>query len=533
MARAIEMLRPGELAGLAPVDDGAGFRYQLAEAGGRARLVETYANGSRPHRESSSIDFAIGAGSMDRSYVVKKYGRMWFAPVEVVTQDHAGGRAAAPAPFLSMQPGSRLTQEITPECLACHTDAPPPRDWPLNVRPGAETWEPTGISCGACHTHLDEHVAWRSAELVGEDPEGPDPTLDHGELGRTEQMSVCAACHLQGDARIELDANRMGPPEPGGDLLQTRAVFVAAEPTGDVGFVSQTERLVLSRCYLESESMSCVTCHDPHLSLAGERERLRVRSACESCHDAHALTEPAPDTDCVACHMQKTRVFDVADVEIHDHWIRSRPDPPGTPGPLRFPESPDGTWRRFVWPGVEPPEHVADPGLEMMALSFSGHAARALQGADEAPGAVVAALPMYHHVRAGILEGAGRENEARTAYEVALELDPRLAESLSNLGLLLGRLGAEQEGVALLGRLIALHPEADGAYRNRAVLKNALGDTRGAVQDLEQAMRLHPDAALAQVLARVYAQHGRADLERRWSDEARRLDPRDLGESGR
>jgi tetratricopeptide (TPR) repeat protein len=136
---------------------------------------------------------------------------------------------------------------------------------------------------------------------------------------------------------------------------------------------------------------------------------------------------------------------------------------------------------------------------------------------------------MYHHVRGSILEGAGRENEARTSYEVALELDPRLAESLSNLGLLLGRLGAAQEGVQLLGRLIALHPLADGAYRNRAILRNALGDARGAAQDLEQAMRLHPDAALAQVLARIYAQQGRPDLERRWGDEARRLDPRASG----
>jgi hypothetical protein len=97
MARAIDVLRPGEFAGLEPVDDGVGFRYQLVEAGGRARLVETYADGIRPHRESSSIDFAIGAGTLDRSYVVKKHRRMWFAPVEVVTQDHGAGRAAAGA----------------------------------------------------------------------------------------------------------------------------------------------------------------------------------------------------------------------------------------------------------------------------------------------------------------------------------------------------------------------------------------------------------------------------------------------------
>ena len=42
-------------------------------------------------------------------------------------------------------------------------------------------------------------------------------------------MSTCAACHLQGDARIELENARLGPPPAGGDLLATRAVFVALE----------------------------------------------------------------------------------------------------------------------------------------------------------------------------------------------------------------------------------------------------------------------------------------------------------------
>ena len=553
MARALEPLRAGELAGLAPVTEpGTGFFYSFEGDGAGARVIERYAAeehssgaSAAPLRDSAPIAFAIGAGALDRSYALLRAGRYWFAPLEVV--GHGAERHAALAPGHAMQPGTRFTQALTPECLGCHTDAPPPGAWPLNLAPRG--WEPSGISCAACHARLAEHVRVRSRELAGAAPlpgEERDPLLAEREWSRVARMERCAACHLQGDARIELDPRRVGPPPPGTPLLATRAVFVAREPGDEVGFVSQVERLVLSRCYLESaafpdDALACESCHDPHRSVFEPAERQHVRAACLACHEpvsagarrasecALPRAERPPARDCVACHMRATGVFDVAEVEIHDHWIRRAPATPNRPKTLRFPESASGDWRLFAWPdeaAATSAELARDPGPWTMALAHGGHRERAREFLAQGLGARARDLPMLHHVRGSLLEQAGDLPAARQAYERALALDPELAASATNLAPLLARAGEAAAGKDLLDDLIRRHPLADSAYRNRAVVRLALGDEAGCRADLETAMKLLPDAGLAQALARFAEQRGDAASVLRWSEEARRLDPR-------
>lgn len=551
MARALGPVGSDEVAGLAGLGavDGAGYRYAFehregARAGAPARIVETRAD-AEAHRIAVELAYAIGAGSVDRSYVARIASFDWFAPLEVLSTD--AGRFAALAPGHSIRPGSRFTVGITDECLGCHTDAPPPERFPKNQAPPV-AWEPRGIGCGACHAGADAHAAWQVADLSGEETAGRDPIGRAGSLSRKQRMSICAACHLQGDARIALGPGAVGPPRPGVDVLERRALFVAREPGPEVGFVSQTERLVLSACYLRSDSMTCETCHDPHRALSRDGERARTRAACGSCHPTAGaqhgqssagacsrmddtpppgLPEP-PDgasPDCVACHMRVTPVFDVAHVEIHDHWIRAEPDPPSAPGPLRVPESAEGDWRRFTWPGEPRPEHVDDPGLWMMALDHHGHTERALARVDEPPGPTVARLPMYHHVRGSLLERFERFADAIAAYERALALDPDLAPSAINLALLLGQTGRPDAGVALLDRVLERHPQAVGALRNRAALRYLQGDAAGFERDLVRAFEVQPTGELARLVADWKRGLGDAAGSARWMDRARGLDP--------
>ena len=578
MARALEALQPAELQGLAAVADPAtGLNYHFEEARGSARIVESWSEvptGKRPHRDSARLRFAIGAGVLDRSYAALQHGRLWFAPLEVVRAADSS-RHAAMAPPHTITPGSRLRIPITAECLGCHTDTPPPRTWPLNLDPTASGWTPSGVSCAACHGRALEHASWREADLSDGDPEGPDPIVALSQLAAHERLSVCAACHLQGDARIELQTAATAPPPPGSDLLRQRAVFVAREPTEEIGFVSHVERLLLSRCFLESlpaeasaappvrdgkrdpaaGALLCATCHDPHRALSDPSVRARTRAACLTCHPAMGPASIAPDSsrsraapcaradpapteaqrasDCVTCHMPRRPVFDVAEVEIHDHFIRVVPEASGaseehvprSTAPLRFAEAPAGPWKRVRWPGVDPPAHIDDPGLWMMACFHGGQFEQALSYVDRPPGAEVARLAMYHHVRGVLLERAERAREAEASYERALELDPALAEARSNLGLLLGRTGRIDEGLLQLDRLLESYPKADGALRNRALLHRAAGRTERFLEDLERSMQLLPDAGVARALAETYAAAGRADLAQRWSAEARRLDP--------
>ncbi|TAJ03995.1 MAG: hypothetical protein EPO68_17295, partial [Planctomycetota bacterium] len=344
---------------------------------------------------------------------------------------------------------------------------------------------------------------------------------------RIQRVGLCAGCHLQGDARIELVAGAVAPPAPGADLLVHRAIYVAAEPTQDVGFVSQVERMVLSRCWTADASergMRCETCHDPHRSLDDDEERARVRAACSQCHADGDCAAPAPERaarDCASCHMRVTPTFDVAGVAIHDHWIRARPGPPSAHERLRVAESRDGRLRRFDWnlAGVAAP--AADASCDMLAhAKLANEQAfareRALELARAEPSGPLRELGMVHHVRAWLLEAAGEHDEARRSYKRALLVDPALDESRINLALVLGRAGKAAEGIALLDDVLARHPFAEGALRNRGVLHEALGDASGARADLEAAHALFPRAAVARALERLCAASGDASAAARW-----------------
>jgi predicted CXXCH cytochrome family protein len=528
MAHALGRVAPGELVGLGSAADAAGFAYRFDVDDAGAYLVEHAPWGAESR---APIAFAIGAGRMDRSYAVVHGALAWFAPLERLSASDRGPAHAALAPGNAMHPGSRASVPITAECLGCHTDDPPPPTWPLNLSgEHLSGWEPRGLSCAACHAPVDAHAAWQADALSGAAPRGDDPMLRPAELTRFGQLSICAVCHLQGDVRVVLDGD-LGPPEPGTDVLDSRACFVAREPTNDVGFVSHVERLMLSACFRASE-MTCTTCHDPHRAIEAPGVRERTRAACVDCHRGmrsdHAGAPPAA-RDCVDCHMRRTPTFDVALVEIHDHWIRSDPGPPSArpaPGDLRSMEAPDGRWVRASWPGEPKPDHHDDPGLLMMALVKASLLEQATALVDVAPGPGARGIAGYHHVRAGLLEAAGRSENACQAYARALELDPDYAPAATNLALLEGELGDPAAGVARLDALLSSHPLHAGALRNRAVLRGRLGDVPGAIADLERALAVSPDATVAAALGRLYGRVGERARSAEYAALALRLDPR-------
>lgn len=545
MARALRPLDGIDFAGLASVRAGAtGWRYRLEGAGAKARIVEDWVGpdgvlSADVHNEAR-LAFAIGAGVLDTSFAAERGGMLWFAPLELLSAHGGKPRRAALAPG-HMQVGDlRLRGPITEECLACHTDRSLPRGFPLNRAPGPD-WTPAGISCAACHSAGAQHVAWREQELAGAKPAGNDPVLDPGRLAPLERVSLCARCHLQGDARIYLKSFERGLLPPGGDLLEHMAVYVAAEETDDIGFVSQVERMVRSRCFTRSldrgaRALTCETCHDPHRPLEDERERAAARSGCMKCHAAGIEPEPGKDApcaldfaargaqDCVACHMRLTPPFDVAGVEIHDHFVRREKVAPSRFAAIRTKQAADGPLARFAWPGAKE-RAPDDPGLVMIAWIAANQPRKALELVDVKPSASTAALAAYHHLRGSLLESAGRWAQACEAYERALALEPGTPETRLNLGLVLSRAERAAEGLALLDELVREYPRAEGALRNRALVKLSLRDVDGFRADLEAAQSILPRAENARALASWWRQKGDAAAAAHWTAVSRGLDP--------
>ncbi len=529
MAHALGPIVPGELSGLEPVaEQGSEFVYQFDEAENSAVMLET--SREKPNfSRSVPLAFAIGAGSKDRAYAASVGAYIWFAPLEVVgTGDQ---REAALAPAHAQWPGSRFTSPITPECLSCHTDALPPAGYPLHQNPISTGWRPRGLSCKACHGEVEGHADWQESDA----PEGTsDPILSLTQMGRTERVSVCAACHLQGDVRIILADARPGVPLPGKDLLESRAVFVAAEPDRDVGFVSHVERLALARCYTETTELDCTTCHSPHRDLSNPAERQRTRASCTNCHGSNSMStamdcaqtpELRPQqADCVDCHMRLTDVFDVKKVQVHDHFIQKRLGPPSQFANTRANESPDGNWRQFTWPGETPPEHNRDPGLQLMAFYSRGHTAAALELLEVEPGSAARRLPMYHHARGALFEAVGRLEEAREAYETALELDPATGPSAVNLGATLAQLGHMSEALAVLDEHLARHPASNTGFINRSIVRYQLRDLRGSIEDQESALELWPSADQATTLSELWSELGDREKSVAYTKLASRLE---------
>ncbi len=544
MARALRPLDPSEVEGLAVVDDPAsGFRYRFERRGAKAFVVEDWRASDGKLRDDarneSELSFAIGAGLFDTSFAALRGGMTWFAPLEVIAARGGGSRIAQLAPGHMSNPGLRFDNPIQEECLACHTDALPPSSYPLNLAPPS-SWSPRGIDCSHCHPASDRHASWRRAELEGKKPSERDPLAERTPRDAIERVSICARCHLQGDARILLESDAKLALSPGGDFLSRAAVFTAKPGTDDIGFVAQVERMVLSKCFTASidgaRPMSCETCHDPHRSIADEKERTSVHAACTKCHATNDADRAAKSKacslaldrregrDCASCHMRVTPTFDVKGVAIWDHEIRRVAKAPSKFERVRPRQSDGGEIARFRWPNRAPPLD-GDPGLQMLALAAVDRADDARRFAAIAPDPIVQRLAVYHHVRGTLFDGAGEFEEARKAYERALILDSSSEATRTNLGLVLAETNRPKEGLAMLDALVAAKPSAVGALRNRALVKLALGDSTGAANDLERAQAILPRAEIARALAELARRAGRNDDAERRMSEARRLDP--------
>ncbi|MFA5422474.1 MAG: tetratricopeptide repeat protein [Phycisphaerae bacterium] len=103
--------------------------------------------------------------------------------------------------------------------------------------------------------------------------------------------------------------------------------------------------------------------------------------------------------------------------------------------------------------------------------------------------------------------GVNRLDEAQRAMELAVEINPDLAESRMNLGSIYMQKDRIDDAIRQFQRVIEINPLNAGAYNSLGILywrKNWTNDAMGAY---EQAIRLDPDCADAYInLAVVYSQ---------------------------
>ncbi len=555
------------------VNPKSGTRYEISADG--ERLTATFPDGGR---RVQRLVGRIGAGIFDTSWVGAEVdvatgadtGRLFFAPVETIA-----GHGLELSPFELEEGSAGLDLALTEGCLTCHTDSDPARlpgaatagsgetarVYPANALGAGAFGELRAVACDGCHGDPSAHLAVVSGQAGSLPGDLGLPSL--AELAPGEQRDVCARCHLQGDARIDLAGARPSPGgrPPGGRPLAGQVPVLVpktppdAAPSDDFRFVGQLERLALSACFRGASEMTCTTCHLPHrgVRLQGTASFDRTCAACHPCAQDPGVTtqevtgSPARTADgCVDCHVRRSQPFDLPHVRSADHFIRRRIPRPQDDVPHRQFADREGPLE--IYDDGRLASLLATPGgrrwrsgvhaMGLLTLGRIDEAARRFEAfpppgtaaarAPSAPGGLAAleTLGAFHQTRALVLLATGRFDAAHAAFSDALALDP--ADPGARMGRARLRLDAGDVAGAILDtqQVIDRYPRAEQPWKLRAEIAERLGRPELALEAYDAATRLWPsDAAAWARLGLLLRQRGDADRARAALERARILQP--------
>ena len=282
-------------------------------------------SGGRTYRHRRPIDIVTGSGHHGQSYLYWEQDRLYELPVSYFSA--LDRWTNSPGEYVDGT--ADFARPIGERCLDCHATwfAKAPDDYNRYDR----TNYVLGVGCVRCHGPGRQHVEYHRAN--------PDATeakfiVHPSELARERTNVICAQCH-SGIGRLLRPAFTYRP----GDPLEAYVELEFEERSGgneDPHAANQLARLRRSKCYIEDESLTCATCHNPHQFERGNAQLFADR--CMSCHEPQACKlepriGPEIKKHCVACHMplkgDNQTVIKTASgkvlPQLRDHYIRGWP----------------------------------------------------------------------------------------------------------------------------------------------------------------------------------------------------------------
>ena len=290
-----------------------------------------YINGTEKKRER--IDIIFGSGTRGQTFGSWKDNQLVQLPLTYFTA----------ADQWSNSPGypNRLAfnRPITSRCLECHAS--------YAGKISGEEIEPEafdrnkmilGVDCEKCHGPARDHVKYQTAHP---DEKTAKDIINPATFTRQQSLDMCVLCH----------GGRMQKTRPSfsftaGDKLTdyfaTDTVTKAAASIDVHG--NQFGLLKASKCFLNSSTMTCLTCHNPHENKKGQAAVFSKR--CMTCHNPNQSSAPscsiktvsdaAKSSNCAGCHMPEmpsktiSVLLDGADsltsAKMHTHYIKVYPE---------------------------------------------------------------------------------------------------------------------------------------------------------------------------------------------------------------
>lgn len=273
-------------------------------------------DGLERHKTEHEIIFSIGSGAHGKSYLYRD-GDFWAqSPISWFTETEKWGMS----PGYDRPLHVSFRRKVERGCLFCHVgdiDRKEENPFVFDIRE-------TTIGCERCHGPGELH-----AQRYRENPKatGPDNTIvNPANLSRDLSEAVCQQCHLQTAAKVEVTGKDEWDFRPGLPLADFRVDYQYRLGDDSMKIVGHVEQMHQSECYIQTESLSCITCHNPHQVAKPEQKLLHYRKICLDCHQdldcgkPHQERVQLTNNSCYECHMPKADT-NVVHAAFHHHRI--------------------------------------------------------------------------------------------------------------------------------------------------------------------------------------------------------------------
>lgn len=317
--------------------------FTMSASNGMAMISATPIAAPKLTSTSSAIEFVYGAGGgTDEVYFTRRGNQLFELPVAWMHPQGEWG-----ASLFDPHGSGDLSRPLTPQCLECHTTWVDYHRGTLNEY-GPLQRELVGVTCERCHgpgkAHVDHHRSSPGA-TTGIDIIAPKS------MTRQQRMDLCAQCHTNAVRHRKAPFSY----RPGEAIEEAYRILKMRYPEED-RVANQVQYLQESRCYQQSETLTCVNCHDPHHA-PSKGDSSRTHDVCRSCHQpdncgAQDRLPTGARDQCVACHMplrnkiqvgfttrdeelafpatryeHRIAIYPEAEFEVLLNWHNQRPEP--------------------------------------------------------------------------------------------------------------------------------------------------------------------------------------------------------------
>jgi len=182
-----------------------------------------------------------------------------------------------------------------------------------------------GIGCEKCHGPGRKHVEYHREFPDADASEIVNP----GYLSAELSIDTCELCH--GGTPLEIKS-RAFTYQPGTNLSDHYVFDERNQSPSGIHSNSQFPRLRLSKCFQQTEGMTCLNCHDPHQY--ERNDKVLFSSRCMKCHEPEhcgkfEIVGEKIRENCIDCHMPRKDITDIqeesggeAGPKMRDNFIK-------------------------------------------------------------------------------------------------------------------------------------------------------------------------------------------------------------------